>query len=450
MDNPVTGSKIEKVTLIPRYTLKDGTKTEITGDAQEVDLTPFIAEIYYYETLLSPNTTAVMSILNQFKNIKLQENIYIAGGEEVTFTCKDFVSENNRDKDSGLRKIKMRVEIADNKTTTNTAEVFRLRLESSWKETAENVNKIQGEQKGPVTEIANAVFKANFDRDIEFKDNATNTMNVTFGDEKKDDTFPAIMGLAAKAAYNESAGFFFYQTKFGHHFKSVDRLIQEAKSGDMSAIGREPYSYQYSGVNPGIENADVSSRTIISISKKTNNWFVKNQMRADASRPVTPIVMDPLTYNWASPGPVTYESKFETFDIGEVDVSDAGDFGKAAWGSTKLENFGMMYRLPDDICEFQNDPLKAQAVSRARYTSLFGEMITISIPCNTSLIAGSSVKLDIKKNQEGSECSFEDNLVNSGDAGLYIVAAVCHAFDRKAAYSSVLLVRDQKRKEAKT
>ena len=56
MDNPVTGSKIEKVTLIPRYTLKDGTKTEITGDAQEVDLTPFIAEIYYYETLLSHQT----------------------------------------------------------------------------------------------------------------------------------------------------------------------------------------------------------------------------------------------------------------------------------------------------------------------------------------------------------------------------------------------------------
>lgn len=450
MDNPVTSSKIEKVTLIPRYVNKDGVKTEVTGDAQEVDLTLFIAEIYYYETLLSPNTTAVMSVLNQFKNVKLQENIYIVGGEKVIFTCRDFVSENNKDRESGLRKIEMSVEVQDNKSSSNTAEVFRLRLESSWKETSENANKLQGEQKGPITEIANAVFKANFNRDIEFQDKATNEASVTFGDEKKDDTFPAIMGLAAKSAYKESAGFFFYQTKFGHHFKSVDRLIEEATSGEMSAIGREPYVYQYSGVNPGIENADVSSRTIINISKKTNNWFVKNQMRADASRPITPIVMDPLTYNWASPGPVTYESKFSTLNNGEVDVSDASNTLKAAWGATKLENFGMMYRLPDDICKFQNDPLKAQAVSRARYTSLFGEMVTISIPCNTSLIAGSSVKLDIKKNQEGSECSFEDNLVNSGDAGLYIVAAVCHAFDRKEAYSSVLLVRDQKRKEAKT
>lgn len=448
MDNPVTSSKIEKITITPRYKLQNGSKTEIVGDVADFDLTPFVAEFYYYETVLSPNTTATMAILNQYSNIKLLEQLYIAGGEVVTITVKDFVSANNDDKNAGLQKIKMYVEAPDNRSSSKTAEAFRLKLESSWKETLENVNKIKGEKKGPASQIANTVFKANFNRDIEFIDQATNTLSISFGDEKKDDTFPSIMRIASESAYNKSAGFFFYQTKFGHHFKSIDRLIEEGMSGKNSAIERKPYEYQYNGINPGIDNLDLASRTVISITKKTNNWIIKNQNRSDGSRPVNPIVMDPITYDWAATGPITFETNFTTFENGSVKVADVADFGKQAWGATKLENYGMFYRLPEDICQSANNPFDSKAVAKARYTSLFGEMISMSIPCNTSLIAGSSVKLDIKRKEEGTECSFEDGIIDSDDAGLYIVAAVCHAFDMQRAYSSVLLVRDQKRKEA--
>ena len=448
MENPVTSSKIEKVVIQPRYK-SDKEKTEST-DLPPVDLTPYVAEFYYYETLLSPNTTATLTIINQNPNVKLLEDVVILGGEEVTFTLKDFVSLNNKDKNAGLVKLKMYVEVPDNRQSSKSAEVFRLKLESSWKETLENASKIKGVKSGSTSAIANEVFKANFNRDIEFLDKSSSTANVNFGDEKKDDTFPSIMRLAAESANKKSAGFFFYQTKFGHHFKSIDRLIQEGKSGKNSAIERKPYEYQYNGINPGIDNLDLASRTVISITKKTNNWIIKNQNRSDGSRPVNPIVMDPITYDWAATGPVTFESNFETFDNGSVKVADVADFGKQAWGATKLENYGMFYRLPEDICQSANNPFDSKAVAKARYTSLFGEMISMSIPCNTSLIAGSSVKLDIKRKEEGTECSFEDGIIDSDDAGLYIVAAVCHAFDRKEAYSSVLLVRDQKRKEAKT
>jgi hypothetical protein len=69
-------------------------------------------------------------------------------------------------------------------------------------------------------------------------------------------------------------------------------------------------------------------------------------------------------------------------------------------------------------------------------------MITMVVPANTSLIAGSAVKLNIKKVKEGVNCSTEDEIVDTDAAGLYIVAAVCHAFDQQKAYSSVFLVRD--------
>jgi hypothetical protein len=445
MENPVTSSKIEKVTIKPRYK-SDKEKTE-SQNLPEVDLTPFVSELYYYETILSPNTTATMTIINQNPKIKLLEDVVILGGEEVTFTVKDFVSINNKDKNAGLVKIKMYVEVPDNRQSTKSAEIFRLKLESSWKETLENIGKIKGTRSGSSSQIANEVFKANFNRNIDHLDASTSITNVNFGDEKKDDTFPAIMRLAAESAYNKSAGFFFYQTKFGHHFKSIDNLIAEAKSGKNSAIDRKPYVYQYNGINPGIEEADISSRTIINITKKTNNWVAKNQMRADASRPVNPIATDPITYNWYASGPTFYEKDFETFDVGTVKVLDGSDFGKNAWGSTKLENYGLYYRMPENICEAANNPFKTKAVAKARYTSLFGEMVNMSVPCNTSIIAGSSVKLDIKRRDEGPECSFEDSIVRSDDAGLYIVAAVCHAFDRQRAYSSVFLVRDQKKKE---
>jgi len=445
MENPVTSSKIEKVVIQPRYK-SDKEKTE-SADLPPVDLTPYVAEFYYYETLLSPNTTATLTIINQNPNVKLLEDVVILGGEEVTFTLRDFVSLNNKDKNAGLVKMKMYVEVPDNRQSSKSAEVFRLKLESSWKETLENASKIKGVKSGSTSAIANEVFKANFNRDIEYLDKSSSTANVNFGDEKKDDTFPSIMRLAAESANKKSAGFFFYQTKFGHHFKSVDNLILEGKSGTNSAIDRKPYTYQYNGINPGIENADLSSRTIINITKKTNNWIVKNQNRADASRPINPIVTDPITYNWYAGGPTVYENNFETFDLGKVKVVDNGDLKKFAWGATKLENYGLYYRLPEDICEAANNPFQTKAPAKARYTSLFGEMINMTVPCNTSLIAGSSVKLDVRKRQEGPECSFEDSIIKSDDAGLYIVAAVCHAFDRQKAYSSVFLVRDQKRKE---
>jgi hypothetical protein len=447
MENPVTSSKIERVTIKPRYK-SDKEKTE-NLDLAEIDLTPYVAELHYYETILSPNTTATITIINQNPKVKLLEDVVILGGEEVTFTVKDFVSINNKDKNAGLVKIKMYVEVPDNRQSTKSAEVFRLKLESSWKETLENVGKIKGTRTGSPSQIANEVFKANFNRNIDHLDSSTSVANINFGDEKKDDTFPAIMRLASEAAYNKSAGFFFYQTKFGHHFKSIDKLIAEAKGGTNSAIDRKPYEYQYNGINPGINEADISSRTIVNITKRTNNWIAKNQMRADASRPVNPIATDPITYNWYGTGPTFYENNFETFDLGTVKVTDGAEFSKNAWGATKLENYGLLNRFDTvtNICDFSNNPFQTKAVAKARYTSLFGEMVNITVPCNTSIIAGSSVKLDIKKVNEGPECSFEDSIVRSDDAGLYIVAAVCHAFNRQRAYSSVFLVRDQKKKE---
>ena len=73
MANPVTGNKIERVVIRPKYQ-KDRSDSPVAG-LPEIDLTPYVGELYYYETILSPNTTVNISIVNTTANLKIFEEI---------------------------------------------------------------------------------------------------------------------------------------------------------------------------------------------------------------------------------------------------------------------------------------------------------------------------------------------------------------------------------------
>ena len=439
MENPVYSNKITKVVITPKRTA-DG--AEVRGGLEPVRIDNIVGEILYYETLFSPTTTATIIIANPNAKQKLADTFQIQGGEKIEFELMDYVSKNNKDTGYGLKQT-MYVDQVTAYNSNQFVEVFKLNCSSTWVDTLDNIQ-VTGTLTGTASNIANQIYKTNFNKDITYRDPSTEQISAVFGATKKDEPFPAIIELASKASTKNNAGFFFYQTKFGHHFKSLDGLIEEGKAKKNQQTGAL-YEYTYTGINPGIENPNISAVTILSLDQRFNNWTFKKAARFDQGIRTS---FDPITsqsfYQPISGGeaPENYY-KYEGLDLKTV-FENPEDFKKALEASNfkfsgKPE---MIFRNPDDFCLLSENPYKTKVPATARYTNFFARMITMVVPANTSLIAGSAVKLNIKKVKEGVNCSTEDEIIDTDAAGLYIVAAVCHAFDQQKAYSSVFLVRD--------
>jgi len=438
MENPVFSNKITKVVITPR---RSANGEEARGfDPVRID--NVVGEILYYETLFSPTTTATIIIANPNAKQKITDAFQIQGGEKIEFELMDYVSKNNKDTGYGIKQT-MYVDQVTAYTSNQFVEVFKLNCSSTWNDTLDNIQ-VTGTLSGTASNIANQIYKTNFNKDIPYRDQSTEQISATFGLTKKDEPFPAIIELASKASTKNNAGFFFYQTKFGHHFKSLDGLIQEGKAKKNQQTGAA-YEYTYTGVNPGVENPNVSAVTILHLDQRFNNWTFKKAARYDQGIKAS---FDPITGQpfylpiGGGQAPENYY-KYEGLDLKTV-FENPEAFQKAIEASNfkfsgKPE---MIFRNPDDFCILSENPYKTKVPATARYTNFFARMITMVVPANTSLIAGSAVKLNIKKVKEGVNCSTEDEIVDTDAAGLYIVAAVCHAFDQQKAYSSVFLVRD--------
>jgi len=439
MENPVFSSKITSVRITPR---RSANGSEGRG-FEPVQIENIVGEILYYETLLSPTTTATIIIANPNGKQKISDAYMIEGGEKIDFEIYDYTSKTNNDASYGLKQT-MFVDQVTAYTSNQFVEVFKLNCTSTWLDTLDSVGQVTGTVTGTTSNIANQIYKASFNKDIKYRDQSTEQTTATFGATKKDETFPAIMALAAKSATKDNAGFFFYETKFGHHFKAVDTLIEEAKEERVQQT-ENFYEYTYTGVNPGIENPALSAKTILHLDQRFNNFTFKKAARYDQGIKAS---FDPIA-GQAFYQPISGSQETELFynfkglDVKSV-FENPEDFQKAI-KSYNLKFSGstdMIFRRPEDYCILSENPYKTKVPASARYTNFFGRMVTMVVPANTSLIAGSAVKLNIQKVKEGVNCSMEDEIVNADAAGLYIVAAVCHAFDQQKAYTSALLVRD--------
>ena len=72
-----------------------------------------------------------------------------------------------------------------------------------------------------------------------------------------------------------------------------------------------------------------------------------------------------------------------------------------------------------------------------RYNVITTQTLTMTIPSNTNLEAGNSIK-----------CVFplitvsDDKKKDSEQSGLYIIRALCHHFDPNGSYTSLELIKD--------
>ena len=255
---------------------------------------------------------------------------------------------------------------------------------------------------------------------------------------------PAVSGEAT--ASGKTAGFFFWETSEGYHFKSIDTLLgQDPKKNIIfndtpDDCGKKvPEGYDVKALSFSKDNI-----------QSTND---KEKVGARDTRIIT--------YN---PFDGTY--KVTTPNSGDTEESITTGGKKLATQNPELRRTGKNKNfsrttyvmtdtgsLPSGTTEQQldkskNENLKVEKVlnqSIMRYNQFFSFKAEVVIPGDFSLHAGDAVYVDSPQ-QQG---KLTDGM-NEQSGGLYIITELCHFLDLNGTYTKLLLVRDSVERTAKT
>ena len=231
-----------------------------------------------------------------------------------------------------------------------------------------------------------------------------------------------------------SAGFLFFETSTGYHFKSIEGLFKQDKkksyifnnSTDAQAI---PAGYD----GKVLEHQSDSS---INVQSKMNMGAYKTKIvlfdSYNCKYEVIEQTAEQVKENVELAGKdlPKFNSKFDseqkdytrtTLYLVDSGTLPDGDTQEQIDGSTK-PNFEAVRTLNQSI---------------RRYNQLFSGMMEITIAGDFSLHAGDVIFVDIF-----SVSAEKDDTLNRESGGLYIIADLCHFLDADATYTKLNLARD--------
>ena len=255
---------------------------------------------------------------------------------------------------------------------------------------------------------------------------------------------PAVSGEAV--ASGKTAGFFFWETSKGYHFKSIDTLLgQEPKKNII---------YNDTPDDCGKKVPEGYDVKALSFSKDNiQNTDDKERVGARDTRIVT---FDPFNglYKITTPNSgdtedslTTGGKKLATQNPELIRPGANKNFSRTTYA---LKDTGS---LPSGTTEQQlekskDENLKVEKVlnqSIMRYNQFFSFKAEVVIPGDFSLHAGDAVYIDSPQQQN--KLTEE---VNEQSGGLYIITELCHFLDLNGTYTKLLLVRDSVERTPKT
>ena len=259
--------------------------------------------------------------------------------------------------------------------------------------------------------------------------------------------FYSINKLSTKAVsaqnqgLGESAGYFFWETSEGYHFKSIDTLMSQEHK--IKIIYNETSALIPVGYN------------VKALSLETNNKVnVKRKKQAGAyssSFKALDLYNLKLTNNELS-GEKNAESsevKLAGEKLPTIKSSFDGE-GKADSNHTRniwqfittgQRHFGPIDQQLSESKEINFDVKGVFTQSLMRYNQLFASEVTVVIPGDFSLHAGDAVWVDIPQTDvtENKACGDE---VDKETGGKYLIVDLCHYITAKDTYSKLVLIRD--------
>ena len=228
-----------------------------------------------------------------------------------------------------------------------------------------------------------------------------------------------------------SSGYLFFESQDGYNFLSIDKIFDDAEPdgvpkyilpSDKSTLDKNNNFY-FSSPPRWVESHDLLKK-LRSGAYKTANTY----------------------YNLISREPIFSEYSFKeslrtylklSNDEENIPAIYADNYSRITLGI--LDQGTMTPKVSGESTETPQDQANFQSQTSARYSSLFSQMLNISVPMNLSLRAGQVIfcefpKLNIEKSTKKG--------VNPA-SGLYMIARLAHEFGAaEGDYTGLTLVRD--------
>ena len=425
----------------------DGSKT--------VDIRGGVVTFSYFENILSPMLTAQVLVSNTGNVVPDEDgefaSIYnglpLNGGEKVNIKIPS----------TGLgptmeftEKLGNEFYIASitNVIVESGRETFTLNLvsrEAITNETARVGKKFPSSEK--ISDSVKDIIKNYLKSDKQVDVDDTQNPYGFIGNLKK--PFYLLTWLSTKSVAatvggkSATAGYFFFETKEGYHFRSVDSLIANT-----------PFEREYS-YEPGIvdNNDPDKDYKILSFSTIRNQKLIENLQKG--SYCTYRMYYNPVSATFTSPEQGLFKTSsysekmenlgkdFEVF-LPPVDKTNKTLADLPTRYVTGVLDFGTVEKENKNSLKQNANPMEYHSQAMMRYNTIFTQVLEATIPMNTSLTAGSVVNLLFAK------ITTDDVKVKDNEqSGLYMIKELVHYYEERGSFTKLKLIRDTTGKKDK-
>lgn len=402
---------------------------KIVKGGKSVDLSGKVIHFYYYESLLSPYISAKFDYVDTGNTIRADQEddpqrrfgtltsaLPLRGNESTNFFFESFLGNLDFSKnpllidgysivgqEANRESVQVRLisEIYKKNQTTRVEEKYYGNISSSAKDILQK--------------------KLNISNDLLDIDPTKFPFDFTGSNQKP---FDLLLDMASISSPPKGdPGYFFYETKSGVHFKSIDNLCAQKPKA----------TYKYDGVfKSDLKDGSGSYDILEQPSKRDQS--ISSSLRAGMFSAKFRFMYEDLQ-----------ECREKVYRLDDVSGSNLGRKLKLdsdlktspSRTYTLLVPTGMMDKKISN--QVNNDPAEYLARSVMRYNLLFVQAMNIVIPCNPNLEAGDVIKCEFEKITTSDK---KLGTVDTNESGNYLILNLCHYFDTTNSYTYLTLVRD--------
>ena len=391
-----------------------------------VELKGGVVSVDYYESLYSPTVTANVMYMDAGGNLEddknkltsVKEALPITGLEDLFFNISNETGELKFVKKDAFKVSKSPVMTRESNRQAVLLSVVSPQLKQN------NDDPIFDKYKGKISDTVKKILKeklkiSNDKLDIEPTKNGYNFLGKGRGG------LDLVLDLCKRSVpVKGDAGFFFYQTKSGFKFKSINELVSQKPEFTLVYFG---------GFKQDNTDGSGNDNKIMIPPRFEKDQDVIKSLKGGVYRSRN-IFFDPRTF--------CYEEV--TYDISKEGVKKT--LGGAPPFADDVKSFTKTFHHILDVgsldsnpsTEINNDPREWQASSVMRYNLLHSQVVHIQIPCNLKLEAGNVIKMEI----ESTSANKEEGAKDEQQSGNYLILNLCHHFTDSRSITSLTLVRD--------
>lgn len=419
----------------------DGEKT--------VDLINGVVAFSYFENVFSPMVTGRV-IISTTGNVledadgdltSIYNGLPLRGGEKINIKIPAN-SENNVDleftEENGNELYVSSITNVLKKAENETFVLNLVSREAITNETARVGKKFPVSE--PISDSVVDIIKNYLMSEKEINADPTQNPYGFLGNLKK--PFTLCTWLASKsvpaetAGKSSTAGYFFYETKDGYNFKSIDALASA-----------EPYDIEYT-FSPGIvdDQDPLKDFKFIEFNTQRNQKLIENLQRGAYC--TYRMYYNPVDSTFTTPEQglfkvSDYADKMENLGADfKIDLPPVDKTGKSLGDvpsrfMTGVLDFGTLEKKEERSRKGNADPMQYTSQAMMRYNIMFTQTVIATIPLNTNLVAGALLNCNLAK------ITVDDTKVKDEEqSGLYMIKELVHYYEEKGSFTKLKLVRD--------